>query len=451
MKSSKKREVSLHALGQGAVELFFYLPLLLIVAVYLLPASAMWLWIATLPFCYWAGSTIIGMFPQTRLFVRVLLAAMIGGLHSCLFNGAWLGELELAPTAICGLVGLITAARGMSAKMKGWTASFPNSYLLVGVLSYVSVQPLKLFLFKRLADYNGVLIICGIAAVILFFFLANERHLNSETADTGKSPAIIAFKRQNRILMAIIVTIISILALFRQIQQAIERFFLALVGKLMSWFNRPQEQQPIEEAPVNNPTPDMFPAAQEKPASEWMLLLEQILKIIGIALVIIVICIVLFIVFRKLYQAAKTLAAKLLERGAEKNRGEAGFTDEVENLMTLTSIGKQMGNQLQKLFPRKRKNGEDWNDLKTNAERIRFLYTRLVRAVVKQGYPYQTHLTPRETARDLSQWKGGTQQLEGINGFIDFIDIYEKVRYGEGIPDDQQVAAYKQNFDSEKK
>jgi hypothetical protein len=140
------------------------------------------------------------------------------------------------------------------------------------------------------------------------------------------------------------------------------------------------------------------------------------------------------------------LAAKLLERGAEKNRGESGYTDEVENLMTLTSVGKQMGKQLKKLILRNR--GAEWNDL-TNEEKIRLLYARLVRAVMKQGYEYQTHLTPRETARELALWKGGEQQqLEGLNGFI---DVYEKVRYGEGVPDDQQVAAYKQKFDSEKK
>jgi hypothetical protein len=446
MKSSIKRTFSSSSLGQGAVELFFYLPLLLIVAVYLLPASAVWMWIATLPFCYWAGSTIIGMLPQTRLFVRMLFNAMIGAFHSCLFNGAWLGELELAPTVICGLAGAIAAGRGMSANMKGWTAAFPNSYLVIGVLSYVSVQPFKLFLFKKLADYNSVLIICGIAAVILFFFFVNERHLNSETVDTGKSPATLAFKRQNRILMTIIVAIICILALFRQIQQAIERFFHALVAKLMSWLNRPQEQQPIEEAPVNDPQPDMFPAAPDEPAPEWMLILEQILKILGILLIIIVTGILLFIVFRKLYRVAKVLAAKLLERGAEKNRGESGYTDEVENLMTLTSVGKQMGKQLKKLILRNR--GAEWNDL-TNEEKIRLLYARLVRAVMKQGYEYQTHLTPRETARELALWKGGgQQQLEGLNGFI---DVYEKVRYGEGVPDDQQVAAYKQKFDSEKK
>ena len=201
MNDAIKRAFSLKAFGQGVIELFFYLPIFMIVAVYVLPASDIWVWIATLPFCYWAASLITGTLNKLRYGVRLLLAVGIGALHSALVIVAGAGEARFVPFVLCGFAAAIIAMRGMSAQLSGWAVSFPNSRLLIGVIIYLAMQPMKLILFKRLIDYNGVLIICGIASVILFFFFANERHLNNETIDTGKTSATLAFKRQNRLMM----------------------------------------------------------------------------------------------------------------------------------------------------------------------------------------------------------------------------------------------------------
>lgn len=448
MKAALKRTDSLSIAWQGLVELFVYLPVLLIVAVYLLPASAVWAWVIFLPICYWAGAAFLAKWTSLRLINRLFLAAAIGGLHACLFMLICVGELRIVPSISCGIIGAAVAARGMSNVSRGWTASFPNSQLLIGVMTYVAMQPLKLFMFKKLIDYNGLLIIGGIASVILFFFFANERHLNSETVDTSNSPATLAFKRQNRMLMAIIVTIICILALFRQIQQAIERFFRFIIDKIMSLLSKPREENPIEEPPANVQPPEMLPTVEEKPPSDWVVLLEQILKIIGIAFVIIASAILLFIVIKKLVRAAKRIIARLMERGQENRNGEAGFTDEVEQLMTLDSLRKQMGNQLLKLVPRKRKHEIEWNELTTNTERIRYLYGHLIRSALKRGYILQTHLTPRETALDLAERNNVSQTGQGINRLV---DAYEQVRYGNQVPGDQQVDALRKLFDQEKK
>ncbi|CAM4204022.1 DUF4129 domain-containing protein [Paenibacillus alkaliterrae] len=447
MNTAMKRSLSLAVLGQGAIELFFYLPVLLIAAVYVLPASAVWLWIGTLPICYWAASVPARLFPKLRRIERLLISLALGAAHAFVLFGFRLGELSILPLAVCSVAGTLIAVRGMSVVLRGWSVSFPNSQLLIGVTTYLAVQPLKLFLFKKIADYNSVLIICGIAAVLLFFFIANERHLNSETVDTAQTPATLAFKRQNRFLMLIVVSIIAILALFRQIQQAIERLFLTVIEKVMSWFNRPQEQEPAPETAVPQTPPDMG-GAEAKPPSDWMILLEQMLKMIGITLIIAAVSILLFFILRKLYRWAKVLVAKLLERGAENRKSDADFTDEVEHLMSSFNLRKQMGDQLKKLLPKKRVQGAVWEDFATNAEKIRFLYTYLVRAELKRGRSFQAHLTPRETAELLTGWKSGGQRQEGLN---DFIAAYEKVRYGEKNINDAQLEALKQQLYQEKK
>jgi len=231
MTSLMKRASSLKVFGQGLIELLFYLPVLLVAAVYLLPPTVVWGWIVTLSLCYWMGSTLIGIKPQLRRIFRLLLAVAIGATHACITIFIGIGELGIVALIICGLLGTIAAARGMSAMLQGWTETFTNTRMLVGVIIYVVAQLFKMVLVKEFAEYSGVLIVCGIAAVILFFFFANERHLNNETIDTGKSSATLAFKRQNRIMMIIVVALISLIAMFRQIQHAIEHFFHSLMQK----------------------------------------------------------------------------------------------------------------------------------------------------------------------------------------------------------------------------
>jgi hypothetical protein len=444
MSDARKRALSLKTLGQGVIELFFYLPVFMVIAIYLLPESAIWIWIATLPLCYWAASLLIGKWSRLRYGVRLLLALAIGGLHGAVFIGIGVNKLAIVAIIVGSFAAALVAWRGMSVQLRGWSESFPNTQLLIGVMIYVAAQPLKLILFKKLVDYNGILIVCGIAAVILFFFFANERHLNSETIDTGKTPATLAFKRQNRLLMIIVVAIISILALFRQIQQAIERFFHSIIERIMNWLNQPKEQTTAEEPPSNAQPPEM-PTEEVKPPSDFMLLLEQILKIIGIAFVIIIACILLYFLLKKLYQWAKVIAAKLQERSAESRKGTEGYTDEVESLMTLINLREQMGNRLRKLLPKKRSQAGEWHALTTNTEKIRYLYKMVLRTGAEQGYSVNTALTPRETADDLGNWKDGKLKQSGMHSFI---DVYEEVRYGDKEPNDQQVDAFKRQLEN---
>lgn len=446
MNDNRKRSLSLKTLGQGIIELLFYLPLFLIPAVYLLPAADVWIWIATLPLCYWAASLMTGRYPKLRYGIRLLQAAVIGSLHGVLIIGV--GQVSILPIILCSIAAAIIAMRGMSAQIRGWAASFPNTQLLIGAIIYAVMQPMKLILFKRLIDYNSVLVICGITAVILFFFFANERHLNSETTETVKTSAVLAIKRQNRLMIAIIVGMVSILALFRQIQQAIEGFFHSILKWVMSWLDQPEKQAPVEEQPIIDPAPQLFPPDEAKPPPDWMLILEQILKIAAIVLVIIIAILILFFLLKKLYQWVKLFAAKLLDRGTESRNSAVGFTDEVEHLMTLTNWREQMGNKLKKLLPKKRAFSKEWNELSTNREKIRYLYSRFLWADAERGYMVKTYLTPRETADDMAKWKEDKHKQGGIHRFI---DVYEEVRYGDKLPDDGQVAAFKQQLDNESK
>lgn len=149
MNEPQKRSFSLNTLGQGVIELLFYLPVFIAIAVYLLPAGALWPWIATIPLCYWTASLILGKYPRLRYGVKLLLAIAIGALHSSLFIIAWVGNVDIVPMVVCGLAAAVAAMKGMSAQLRGWFNSFPNTQMLIGVLLYVAVQPLKIIALKN--------------------------------------------------------------------------------------------------------------------------------------------------------------------------------------------------------------------------------------------------------------------------------------------------------------
>ncbi|WP_246431681.1 DUF4129 domain-containing protein [Paenibacillus endophyticus] len=428
-------------LGQGIVELLFYLPIVLIAAVYLLPEPTIWLWIVTFPLGYLAGSLATKKRASMRYGARLLLAVAIGCAHGSLaiLSG---GDSVILAFSVAAILSSIMVFRGMSGQLKGWTASFPNTQMLVGVIMYVAIQPLKLMVFKKLIPLNGLLIVCGIVCVILFFFFANERHLNSETSEMGKSSATVTFKRQNRIMMIVIVLLIAIIALFRQIQQAIERFFHQIADLIMSWLNRPKEEtSPAEQLP--DAAPPQMPVEEIKPPSDWMLLLEQIAKIVGIVLAIAAACILIYFIAKKVIKWVRLVIAKLQERGAENRGNNGGYIDEVEKLTSLNSWREQLGNELKKRFQKKRNFAEEWDELFTNAEKIRFLYARNVRAGAQQGYVAKAHLTPRETAEELAEWQAGKLDAGGLKQLV---EVYEEVRYGDKSAKDELVDRLKQPF-----
>lgn len=439
------RSGSAASLVKGFIELLFFLPLVLTAAVYTLTDDAVWPWIVSAGICYWVGSVIIGARTIKRRVFRLMLAACIGILLTMLSFVLFEQELTLVPIVVCGLISAVFAYRGMASLVRGWLISFSNSQLLIAVCLYVAVQPLKLFLLKELTAYNGVLIVCGIAAVILFFFIANERHLGSETADTGKSATTLAFKRQNRLWIAILLVLIAVLAMFRQIQHAVERFFRQIIDAIMAWMNRPRENEVQSEPPSEAPPPVM-PQTETKPPADWVVILEQILKVAATILVIVIVCVLLYFLGKKLYRLVQSFISKMMERSADRQSDDADYTDEVESLMSYTKLKDQLNGSLQRLRLRGKDRELGWNDMVSNAERIRYLYTRLLHGGMKLGYSVIPSLTPRETADDMTKKKQNVIASEQMKPLI---EAYEAVRYGDKSPSDDIVAELKRNLEKQ--
>lgn len=445
------RKPSMTALYKGAIEVLFFLPLLLTAAVYSLPSPLVPVWLLTLPFCYVAGLLVISTMKQNRRIYRVLLSLAGGLVHSGIFilftdRVGWGVFYLLIPFVLSSLA----VSRGTRLLTESWDFVFPNAFMIYSILLFVIIQPLKIPLSK-LAPYGLLLTICGILAVIIGFFLTNERLLNGETSTTDnksivKSVTAAAFKRQNRWMVGIIVIVLCVISLFRVLFHAIEELVHSIITTVMNWLNRPAGEE-IIEPPVSEPPESALPiAAEPKDPAVWMLILEAILKYVGIGLVIVAGLLLLFFLGRALIRTMRKVFHQMLERANEKRSADAGYTDEVESLMSLTKWSDDWKKSMRKLIRGKHQNDIRWNELTSNGERIRYLYKSWIANHVHKGYAYHRHLTPHETISDLTAWR---KQQKPAAEEQTLIRVYEEVRYGDQQPDEQMVATLKKRLEEQ--
>ncbi|WP_042161793.1 DUF4129 domain-containing protein [Paenibacillus gorillae] len=417
--------------------MLFVLPLLLLIAVHVLSGQAVLLWLLTLPLCYGIGAFLKQALKFNRLIFRLLAAIVVGAVHGG-FIAAWdLGDSAAGTAFILAamlvLISMFAVFRGISQMMSSWSRLFPNTVMIFCIFAFVVIQPFKGMLHS-ITPYGSALTVCGVAAVILFFFLTNERLISDEAGNEFRSRTAAGFRRQNRWMTALVVLVLIVFSLFRQLQQLLESAFRAIGDAIMRWLNRPTE--PVE--PSTEPPPALDPGMQMEPTepSAFILLLEAILRIAGTILSIILIGAVLFFIGRALYRLLRQTLDRLLAHTNESREAEGGYVDEVESIMSSSKWGRGRKGKADK--------EPGWSELRTGADRIRYLYRRLIKGQIEQGYAYQPHLTPQETAADLLSWQKRQRATDEEQSLV---RAYEEVRYGEREMDAQSAEQLKKRLD----
>ncbi|MFF2479507.1 DUF4129 domain-containing protein [Paenibacillus sp. NPDC058071] len=435
-------------IGQAAVrsaaETLFYLPLATVSgALAYVPAMTV-IWLLTLPLCGALGAAAVLALPRAeRRITRWLFACLGGAAHGVLlFAVSTMGghAVSYDYIALSIVISTVSTLRGIISVGSAWRVAFPTSFVLYGLITHLLVQPLKGRL-ELFAPYEWILTYAGVAALILFFFLANERLVAGETEADGRKNVSAAgsFKKHNRALVAILVAALTVMSLFRQIQQAVERFVRSIWEAILAFINRPVERElpPEENVPVEPAEP--LPQEEAPEPAAWLQLLEKALELIIWFIIIAGVLVLLFFIGKWLYKGIRTIADRLLERSAERPGEDEGYVDEVENLTTLRK-GKTNPSNRRKRSPSALK----WEQLTGSAERIRYLYRRYLLREIEQGYSFQPHLTPAETATDIASRRSGQRMSEAENQLL---QRYTEVRYGDIQPEAEQAEQLKKRLD----
>ncbi|MCC2685325.1 MAG: hypothetical protein K0R75_2224, partial [Paenibacillaceae bacterium] len=215
-------------------ELLLYFPLPLAVGIILIRHSTPFLWLVSLPLVYLASILCYGLLNMQRAVLHVMAAAVVGGAIVTLSVG-WHGKAGFIMLGIY----IVCWFRGIACANTGWERPLPDLHYLIGFSLYF----IAWFFFHKYRDlehYQVFLTPAGVLALAISFFYMNYVHLRGITLSPSDKPSLPAsILRMNRLLTAVIVGLIIILAGIKYIREGITWLYEMIFGALWAlyyWF-----------------------------------------------------------------------------------------------------------------------------------------------------------------------------------------------------------------------
>lgn len=427
-------------IGKGITELLFFAPVWLTIVCYAVPGSVSIVWAAGLLALYGIGAWVAERKQNMRIMTRWLTSLLVASLFSVIIGLLAFDLTDYILWTASFISGLCATERGSAMIRKGWPQSFQSAHMGVGILLYVISIPLSYWVLHELADLRLWIAFCGMASVVLFMNIINNRHLSSESVDGSRSKTLSEAQRRNRMLLAILTVLIVVFTAFRQIQQWLEDHVFAAIRRLLGMFGGGEAAEPPPEVEPATPPQPMLPPMEQNEPSKLLVLLEQIVKIVVTIALVIGALLLLYWLGRRLSVWLRGWMDKLLQRQTSLKAEDGAYTDEVEKLMTLTKWREGIKNRFGSRRSKESDGEPRWEELQSEQDRMRWLYRKWVRGGMNAGYTPQPNLTPMETAESLSDWSGRAQ---GKTEAESFAGGYEAVRYGESVPSETELEHYR--------
>ncbi|MCZ8524103.1 MULTISPECIES: DUF4129 domain-containing protein [Paenibacillus] len=426
------------SLLQGAAELLLFLPLPLLIAVYGLPSPVRWLWLATLPLLYAAGCAAALRLPLERRFPLHAAMAAAGALHAVVVLGFGLPALLTFPA------GWVLARRGSRLAAEPWGAVLPPPAFAAGLLVHLAASFVLQFV-PSFAPYQPALLWGGLTALGIALFRLNQARLQEETLNRSGTPLLpSAVMGPNRLWTALLLSGVLLLAFGSALEAALRAVLLRLAGLLASLLPEAQDPPMPEAGPAPSASPPVLPSAEDPPG--WLQWLEQALLYGAGALLALLAIYLLYRLARRLPQGIRHLLAWLAERMNPAGRAGStdGYEDEVVSLLRVpTDRHRSTGAGSRSREPR-------WKELRSGAERVRYLYRQWLRRQAAHGLQPAAHRTPAETVRAVSEALDAAGRPAGPAA-AELLRLYEKVRYGEQPVTDEEAAGLQALLEAETK
>ncbi|TBL75387.1 DUF4129 domain-containing protein [Paenibacillus thalictri] len=428
------------ALLRGAVELLLFLPPFLLAAVYLLDGSLRWLWLVLLPVAYVVGYAAQSAINLRKLYALLLLAAATAAVHTLIFYFLGLAWYVTGPFA------LLAAFRGIRSADMSWEASFPVGLNAIGILIYFIVSVMVRFV-ESFQPYVPVLTGCGVIALAVALFIANQAHIRQETLSGKKAPSVASSVLwQNRMMIGLLLIVIAVVALFRELRDVFLQLRDAVIAAILWLLSLlPDTKQTPEGAA--QPKPPMDQGVPAQPAA-WLVWLEQAAIVLAEAAAVLLIVYGLYKLLRKLPPLVKRIYLWCIAalRMGEKLESREGYEDNVESLVDWNGLGGKFAERLKNWRTALARKKIRWEDLEDNGERVRFLYKRWLQRHIARGYAYKPFLTPQETGNELDNPRRHTAGHQ-TGGDSELVEWYEHARYGERLPTDAQAQILKNKLE----
>ncbi len=330
---------------------------------------------------------------------------------------------------------VITAVFFMWGVKSGTGHTRIDFYYFLGLIIY----GVSIFVISRapaLKEFLNITIGAAIIYVIAGLPLTNRRFLIQETRQKGSLKIIPGtVVRGNSIILVFIIIITVLLSFWDKFLNAIVTFAQTVAGIIIKVFNWLTSIFTGEATPNGGGAEDLgLPPADDSSSN----IINIILTVITIAVLLVIAYAFIrniIINHKRIYAAIQAFLSRLFSRFQRWSSTEQGYSDRQESLLK-TNIMKRPS-LLKRIFSRK----PTWKDMKDNASRVRFIYTRFVSDNIKKGLNFSPSDTPDETVKRIhSMEKDSSISHERIR------TEYNMVRYGEKVPSDDTVNELKQKY-----
>lgn len=329
---------------------------------------------------------------------------------------------------------------------QGNPSSFFSSFLLLGFLLY----PLIAFVFSRstlFAHMVPLLGYTGTAGILLALILINRQQIREAgTILERKLHLPASLMRRNGFYLAIFIALVVAAASWELFSRLVSGLF-TMVGRVigaiiafLAGLYRPENPVP-DTGGEPAAAPDMLPPAE--PTPRWMEILEQILIIVvAVALGLLLLWGLYKLVKRLIPSLKKAFLflsnwlRKVFWGDDRQMETDPGFVDEVESLLKQNETALSAA---RRWLMERMAHEPGYGTMKTDGERVRWLYRNLLRHEMKHGFVFEPGDTPAEILKKLMDGKRRHQRLDADTASR----LYGLVRYGGAEADPEAVQQMK--------
>lgn len=425
MNKNQTYSFPVQALLQGAGELIYGYALIVILAVFVLDLSPIYV------LCIGFIAISVGGLGGRALFIKrsrfAVIAAILGGMVITAAGFMAGSTGNPLPFIIAGFVlGAAAGYRGFYLqKYIQHSISISGKYQLFGLLSLVILSFL-VGRYSSLTEFSLGVYICGLAGFILLLWTRHTQEMRKVTLDPeGHRPLVRSFTMINRLRTLIFITIVLFLGAFQRLSEVATYMWSRFTAWVRSLFSGETEQEYIPESPGVSEAPPFFVPAEENIPQEPSPIWEWLMKAIVLLAVIVFLGFILYKVWKLLLKLSHYLENR------KKNPSpvvppKAAYIDIVETIEE-----KPKKKNWLRFFHRESVPNDP-------QERIRYYYREYILRAKGQGHELPAHLTPFEVKQELDKIKATaktektSKKHKGNMGGApdDLFPLYNEVRYG---------------------
>ncbi|MCI3919204.1 DUF4129 domain-containing protein [Paenibacillus sp. TRM 82003] len=400
-----------------------------------------YVWILSLPLFSAVG--VAAGLRWNALWQRLAASALIGAAGAYVLADASYWLSTLAAFAIVFAVTLLGASIGSRWIDPKWYWAGLALYF-VAAIAYPRIESLS----AAVPWMTGA----GIVCLALALFATNGRLLRDASLAKEHAAAVpTALRRHNGLYMGgILIVVLTLTALFGNAFG--NALLTALRWLLRLLFSSEPVEEPEQLPPPPPPTNQGLPQLPEGERGWFGLLLDIVGYTVAGAVILAVVGYGAYWLYKHsggLVRTWLSRLAALLRRGGRDEEATA-YTDEETTVFSWETVGRRLRDSWLGRFA-SRARGERWEEQRSNAERVRYLYRRRLRTASESGYEPRPHLTPKETEADIAAWAakgvGRSGDAARFGAADTLLGLYYRVRYGASDVPDAEVERLRGELD----